>query len=188
MIFFLLAVFGLESDQDLVRAIQSGDQSAFKTVFRRYHPRLLAYLVRTGVPSSAGEDILQQAFLSVWEKRDSLDPNKSVASYLYRACHNRALNYFRDNAKFVTGDDPPERPIEPDQEADLEYSELQAELDKAIAELPEKRRAVFEMCFINGLSYKEAAEALDISVKTVENQMGHAFRHVRERVKHFLDE
>ena len=161
------------SAADLVASLRSGDQAAFQKIFRRYQAQLQVYLVRQGVPPSVADDILQNAFLSVWERRASLDPNKSLKAYLYRACHNRALNYFRDNTKFVTGDDPPERPTAPDQEANLEYSELQAELDKAVAELPEKRRVVFEMCFINGLSYREAAEALDISVKTVENYREH---------------
>ena len=186
MISLLLALLQVESDSDLAAMLQTGDQAAFKTIFDRYHAQLLRYLTRKGVPTSAAEDILQNAFLSIWEKRDTLDPSRSLKGYLYRTCHNRAVNHFRDHSKYVTSDDSPESALMPEQESNLAFNELQSVLDEAVSELPERRRAVFEMCFIDGLTYREAADALGISTKTVENQMGHAFRAIRERVQHLL--
>lgn len=186
MISLLLAVLGIDTDSELVALLRDGDQSAFKRIFDRYHAQLMWYLIRRGVPTTAAEDILQNAFLAVWEKRETIDPARSLKGYLYRACQNRAANHFRDQSKFVTSDETPEVAAMPEQETDLSYHELQSVVDQAVSELPERRRAVFELCFIDGLTYREAADTLGISTKTVENQMGHAFRAVRERVQHLL--
>ena len=186
LIGLLLAALGVASDSELVAMLRIGDQSAFKTIFDRYHAQLHRYLIRRGVPASASEDILQDAFLAVWERRETLDPSRSVRGYLYRACHNRAANHFRDRSKFVDDHDAPEAGLMPTQEADLSYNELKSAVDLGVSELPDRRRAVFELCFISGLTYREAADTLGISVKTVENQMGHALRTIRDRVQHLL--
>jgi RNA polymerase sigma-70 factor (ECF subfamily) len=186
LIGLLLAALEAGSDSELVAMLRSGDQPAFKSIFDRYHAQLLQYLIRRGVPTSAAEDILQDAFLAVWERRKTLDPSRSVKGYLYRSCHNRAVNHFRDHSKFVADHDAPETALMPSQEADLSYHELKSVVDLSISELPDRRRAVFELCFISGLTYREAADTLGISVKTVENQMGHALRTIRERVQHLL--
>jgi len=186
LIGLLLAALEVGSDSKLVAMLRSGDKSAFKSIFDRYHAQLHHYLIRRGVPTSAAEDILQDAFLAVWERRETLDPSRSVKGYLYRSCHNRAVNHFRDHSKFVAEDDAPESGLMPTQEADLSYNELKSTVDLAVSELPDRRRAVFELCFINGLTYREAADTLGISIKTVENQMGHALRTLRDRVQHLL--
>ncbi len=184
LIGLLLAALEIGSDSEVVAMLRHGDQSAFKSVFDRYHTQLHRYLVRRGVPTAAAEDILQDAFLAIWERRETLDPSRSVRGYLYRACHNRAVNHFRDHSKFVDDDDAPEAGLMPAQEADLAYNELKSAVDLAVSELPDRRRAVFELCFINELTYREAADTLGISVKTVENQMGHALRTIRERIQY----
>jgi len=187
MIFSLVAIIlSSVSDPELTSGIRKGDRDAFKALFDRYHGRLYHYLLRRGVSAAAAEDILQSTFLAVWERRARLDPERSLKSYLYRTCHNRAANHFRDRAKFDESDNP-EPGLSPRQEADLAHAELQDALNMAISKLPERRRAVFELCFLSGLSYREAAEALEISVKTVENQMGHALRAIRTHLQGVLE-
>jgi len=186
LIALLLAALAVGSDSELVAKLRTGDQSAFKRIFDRYHVQLHRYLIRRGVQDTAAEDIVQNAFIAIWEKRETLDPSQSVKGYLYRVCHNRAANHFRDRSKFVDMGDAPEFGLMPTQETDLSFKELKSAVDRAVRELPDRRRAVFELCFINGLTYRETAVTLEISQKTVENQMLHALRTIRERVQHLL--
>ena len=175
------------TDVDLVEAVRHHDRQAFRALFDRYHPALYRFLVRMGLADNVVEDILQDVFVGVWSGRARLDPRRSIRAYLYRACKNRAANHFRRSARFT--DDLLAEPASdaPDQHERLEYELLHRRLEEAVSLLPERRRAVFELCFVNGLTYKEAAQVLEISPKTVENQMGHALKSIREFVTSYLE-
>ncbi len=175
-------------DRELARRIKRGDRAAFRAFFERHHALLLRYLRRRGVAEAVCEDILQNAFLAIWERRAQIDEDKSLRAFLFKIGHNRALNHFRDTARFADAparEDPAPTPA-PDRQA--AFAQMQHALGEAVAALPERRRAVFELCFLQGLTYREAAEALDVSVKTVENQMGHALKAVRKALAVFLPE
>ncbi len=180
----LLAQAALE-DPEWARRIRAGDAQAFKAFFDRYHGHLLHYLRRMGVPEAVCHDLIQQAFLILWEKRSRIDPGQSLKGLLFKTGHNRALNHFRDQRKFepesalsaFVGTQSPER--------DAEHALIQQALHAAVTALPERRRAVFELCFMQELTYREAAEALGISIKTVEHQMGHALKAVRKALSRY---
>lgn len=180
----LLAVHG-QGDLDdaaLTRRIRQGDARAFRAFFDRYHGLLYRYLRKRGVPGDVTEDLVQLAFLTIWERRADLDDGQSLRAFLFKIGYNRALNHFRDTARFVDVDqtdlDGPSAAPGQDHEAALHL--MQRTLDEAVAALPERRRLVFELCFLEGLTYREAAEIMDVSIKTVENQMGHALKAIRE--------
>ena len=178
---------GSKDDATLAALIRKGDHRAFQLIFDRYHPALYRFLVRYGLSEDSALDILQDVFSGMWEGRVRLDPSRSVRAYLYRSCKNRAANYFRNESRLVH--DPQDNLAAPSgtpaDEAGLAL--LQEHLDKAIHNLPERRRAVFELCFIEGLSQKEAAAALSITPKTVENHMGYALKSVRAYLAPYLD-
>lgn len=168
-------------DASLARRIKNGDHSAFRRFFDRHHGRLLGYLRSRGVPDAEAEDIVQTAFLYVWQHRSEIDPDQSLRAYLFRIGYTRALNHFRDESK-IDGDAEVDRvpsSAHSSPEAEALNAELQAQIDEAIAALPERRRAVFELCFLRDFTYREAAEALDIARKTVENHMRLALRDLR---------
>jgi RNA polymerase sigma-70 factor (ECF subfamily) len=177
-----LAVEDRPGEASLAKRIKTGDREAFRTFFDRHHGRLLGYLRSRGVPKDAAEDLVQTAFLYVWEHRDTIDPDRSLRAYLFRIGHTRALNHFRDNSKFDPDADVQEvRSGESNTpEADALQAELRAQIDAAIARLPERRRAVFQLCFLQECTYREAAEVLDIRPKTVETHMRLALRDLRE--------
>ncbi|MGA7304396.1 MAG: RNA polymerase sigma-70 factor [Rhodothermales bacterium] len=181
-----LAITGREGSEDLVERLREGSAEAFRSLFDLYHTDLYRFLVRSGVPEEAAEDILQDVFAGVWSGRSRLDPSRSIRAYLYRSCRNRSANYFRSRARF--SDEILDDPVSPhpSQEDRLDHAALLAHLAEAVSELPERRRAVFELCFMSGLSYKEAADILKITPKTVENQMGYAFKAVRERLAPYV--
>ena len=97
-------------------------------------------------------------------------------------------NHFRDTARFIdlTALNEPAAPTAPDRDAD--YALLQQALRAAVEVLPERRRAVFELCFLQELTYREAAEALEVSIKTIENQMGHALKTIRKAMEGYVRE
>lgn len=187
---FLLSLASVSNDppdRDLVVGVRNGREDAFKALFDRYHPALFRFLIRMGLRTDITEDVLQDVFVGLWSARGRLDPSRSIRAYLYRACRNRAANHFRNRARFV--DAPHADPVSktPSQDEHLDHKQLQELLNEAVSRLPERQRAVFELCFINGLSYREAAEALDISTKTVENHMGYALKSIRRHISPFRD-
>jgi RNA polymerase sigma-70 factor (ECF subfamily) len=190
ILLFLATIGGADADQtELAKRIREGDHEAFRTFFEQYHDQVLGYLRRRGLPDEVAADLTQQAFITIWDNRAQIDPAKSLRAYLYRIGYTRSLNYTRDTQKFMADVDLTQIPIaqssNPEEEAS--YEDAQVMLRKAIEALPEKRRQVFEMCFISELTYREVSEMLDISIKTVESQMMHALRHIREEMKGFLD-
>jgi len=184
---FLAVARDDEATKELVSLIKGGDARAFRKLFDLYHGDLYRFLLRSGVSVEATEDILQDVYAGIWSGRKGLDASRSIRAYLYRACRNRAANYFRSRSRISQG--PLDEPVSqlPAQDDRLGHALLLDRLNDAVLELPERRRAVFELCFMNGLSYKEAAEILDISTKTVENHMGYAFKALRERLAPYWD-
>lgn len=176
---FAMADASGAEDAELAERIRKGDTRAFQAFFERYHRALYGYLRKRGVEAEVCEDLIQNAFIAVWERRTEIDPGRSLRAYLYRAAYNRALNHFRDTARFTGLESVQQQaaPAAPDQQAS--YARVREQLDAAVRQLPERRRAVFELCFLQEFTYREAAEALGISIKTVENQMGHALASIR---------
>lgn len=175
----------IPSDAELVGSIVASDERSFHTLFDRYHPDLYRYLRRLGVEDEIALDILQDAFLAVWERRQSLDSSKSIRAYLYRACHNKALNHFRDSKRHPDDLTDVETLPAQDHADPTEFANLQEALGLAVSHLPPRQRAVFELCFIAGNTYQEASDVLDISKKTVENHMARAFKSVRLALKDY---
>jgi len=173
-------------DRELASRIKQGDREAFRLFFERYQAPLLSFLMSKGTPRDDAEDLLQTAFLIIWEKREDIHPDRSLRSFLFTIAYNRMLNHFRDrkvhDPVFAyqledTGNSP--------EEVTASRQALEA-MQKALEVMPEKRRSVFELCYLQGLSHKEVAEALGVAKKTVENHMALALRELRMALKHFM--
>ncbi len=135
------------------------------------------------------KEIVHTVFLNLWEKKSTLDPGSSVKSYLFTSVRNRCLNYLRDQRKFkkdVLFDITVEMATAESSSVHLETAELQQQIDEALDHLPEKCRQVFELNRFEGLKYKDIAETLGISVKTVEAQMSKALKILREHLKDYF--
>ena len=158
-----------------------------EVLFRKYYAALCKSLYKVLRDATIAEDIVQEVFLKVWEKRESLQMDEAVQSYLYRSCYNTALNFLKQQKRntdidslelSVAGADTAEK--------DLSFLEAEAEILKAIDALPPKTKLVFSLSRFEELSYKEIAERLDISVKSVEKHMGIALQRLRENLKDYL--
>lgn len=178
-----LSASGDLDDRALAASIRAGDTQAFRVFYERHYDSLYRYLLSRGAEGDHAEDLIQKAFLLIWEKREAIDPAKSLRAYLFTIGFSKFLNDRKRDAKStsIEGDDWP--PVEGQSPEDtLRYRELLTSVHAAVERMPEKRRMVFELCFFKQFSYQEAADALSIRRNTVENHMAAALKDVRARV------
>jgi RNA polymerase sigma-70 factor (ECF subfamily) len=185
ILLFAISADGGADDRALSERIAAGDHLAFRAFYERHHADLARYLRRRGLSVAETEDILQQAFVTIWEKRAAILPDLPLRGYLFRIGLSRAYNRFRDSAKF-TALDLRSDDLQDGSPDEIHRRELLNALNAAIASLPDKRREVFELCYLQEFSYREAAEALDISPKTVENHMGMALKELRVKLSKWV--
>lgn len=182
VLFIALATDESENSSELYRAIKQGDENAFKKFFHDHHDALFVFLRSRNIKREIAEDLIQKAFLYIWEHRERIKPNLSLKAYLFRIAYTRMLNHVEQSRDHIELDDEINSSTGTPHDA-AEYSDLHSAFREAVINMPERRRAVFESCFIKDLTYKETAELLSISVKTVENHMALAFKDLREELK-----
>ncbi|HOZ13572.1 MAG TPA: RNA polymerase sigma-70 factor [Tenuifilaceae bacterium] len=176
-------------DKNIVDALRQGDEQVFETIFKTYYERLCNYANTILNDMDEAEEMVQGAFLTVWEKHDTLEIHTSVKSYLYRAVHNSCLNRVKHYKVRKTYGDAVKNQTEllhDDASQDLIGSELDAIVANAIDSLPDQCKLVFKLSRFENLTYAEIAEQLGISVKTVENHMVKALKVLREKLKDYL--
>ena len=136
------------------------------------------------------EELVQDLFLWVWQRCPVIDESTPSRAYLYRAAHNGALNRLRRQRieQRWTEEQPDRVPTGAPPGRDVEHAELLDAVQEAVDRLPPRCGLVYTMSRQEGLTYAEIAEALDLSVKTVEAQMARAFRHLRQALAPHLAE
>jgi len=175
------------SDNLIFEAIKKDDSSAYELIFREYYRPMTAYAFRFLGNLADSESIVQDVFLRLWQKRKEIMITSSLQNYLFRSVKNHCINYI-EHEKIKTG----YQTLIIRNEADRsEYSEfflefgLMTKIETAIASLPEKRQEIFRLAREDGLKYREIADRLNISVKTVETQMTLALKQLREALKEY---
>jgi RNA polymerase sigma-70 factor (ECF subfamily) len=158
----------------------------FEQLFKNHYPFVCSIVSKYVGDKSKVEDIVQELFAELWIKRDQISIHTSVAAYLRRMAVSRALNYIRDTKKYNWDDldtlteTPSKEAYQPPEAIQrLETEELQKTLQGAIEKLPEKCRIIFLLSRYDELTYAEIAQNLNISNKTVENQIGKALKYLR---------
>jgi len=161
------------------------DQKIFQKVFEQYYKPLCRFAQGYINDADSSEEIVQQVFINLWNQRESIDPGKDMKSYLFTSVRNRCLNYIRDHKKFRSQylDVETELHIPVFDFDKLAIADLEKQVNDAIMKLPEKCREVFVLVRFEEMKYKETADHLGISVKTVEAQMSKAFKILREELK-----
>lgn len=170
------------SDRELAVAIAGGSTAAFEQLFRLHYPGMCAFAARMVAERALAEDLVQEVFLYVWRNRDAWQVRTSVRQYLYAALRHGALRYLR-HERVVRLHIPEttelfDRPVRL-ADADLESRETIALVQEAIAKLPERCRLVYTLHREQGMTYAEVAAVMNISVKTVDVQMGRALKSLR---------
>jgi RNA polymerase sigma-70 factor (family 1) len=165
---------------ECVRNIQQADTNAFRLLYDGFHRDLYKFAQNTVKSKALAEDIIQDTFVKIWDKRAQLDPDKSIKSYLFTICRNFCL----DTLQKVSNTESLRTEIIESYEAQIEDNELglhnEALLRQAIDSLPTQRRIVFEKAKLENLSYDQIAADLGISKGTVSDHLVKAMRAVRE--------
>ena len=178
----------MADDDTLFRQIREGDRKAFKILFDTWYAPLCHYASHFLNDDDQAEEVVQELFVKLWEKKKELFIETSLKHYLFRSVRNQCLNLIRQNKvrklhalklrdALLTEDSPEDYRITP---------EALLKIEEGIASLPEKRQEIFRLNRQEGLKYREIAEKLGISVKTVEVQMGAALKTLREKFRDFL--
>lgn len=176
-------------DFALLALSKAGDEKGFSEIYERYWALLYRHAYKLLKDETQAQDIVQEVFVNLWDKIDSLDLQSSVNAYLYAAVRNKVLNviqrekyqrrymdsiiHFIERSEAVT-------------DHKLREKMLQEKIEKEVAHLPEKMRHVFEMSRVHHLSYKEIAQELHLSDKTVKKQVSNAIRILRFKLSSFL--
>lgn len=177
------------SEQEIVGAIREGNERVFEETFRKYYQSLCNYANSILKEMDEAEEVVQNLFLSIWEKRSDLEINISLKSYLYRAVHNHCLNRIKhlkvreEYQQYATNfyDASYESVSQT-----VMKNELEQKIEEAIKKLPEQCRLIFRMSRFEELKYHEIAEQLELSPKTVENQIGKALKILRVELAEYL--
>ena len=166
----------------------------YKTLFRKYYSGLIFYATRL-VGEDDAEDIVQDVFVELWKRKETIDVGEHIQAFLYRSVYTRALNVLKhrdikgeySNAMEIINQKRLEfyQPDNNDVMMNIENKELMSNINAAINELPEKCREVFKLSYLHDMKNKEIADVLNVSLRTVEAHMYKALKHLRERLKHF---
>ena len=171
------------------QALYSADTEAvFEEIFKSHFKRLHAYAFTILKDEDEAEEVVQNVFVKLWEKKERISEMQSVNAYLYRAVYNESLNLLKhEKVKASYRSFAMSNNSEMDNSAnDTKLHELEGRLNKALEELPEQCRTIFQMSRFEELKYREIADRLGLSVKTVENQMGKALKLMRVKLADLL--
>jgi RNA polymerase sigma-70 factor (ECF subfamily) len=167
--------------EEVLSGLKDGDQVAFKVVFDFFYERLYAFSLKYVKNSYAAEEITANTMLYLWEKRESISNIKEIKPYLYRVTRNASILYLKNAEKVIPLDSSFENL--PHFDKYIIEEEVHAALLKAVENLPNKCKRVFELCCLEGLKYKEVAEDLNISVNTVKSQRSRALTLLKDQFK-----
>ncbi len=177
------------SEKQVLETIQSGNESAFEMIFKAYYQPLCRYAYSFLEDKEEAEEVVQSAFITVWEKRKSIDIQTSLKSYLYRMVRNGCLNVIKHEKvkqQHVAHELAVTEVSYESVSQKVYATELEIKISEAMKVLPEQCRLVFQLSRFEELKYQEIADQLKISVKTVENHMGKALKIMREQLKEYL--
>jgi RNA polymerase sigma-70 factor (ECF subfamily) len=176
-------------EADWVRRLRRGDARAFERLFHTYCGPLVNFARRYVMDLPVAENIVQDVFLSIWTRREQLDPTAAIRAYLYTAVRNQALKQLRHEKVEQRGREAMSTPrmVEVTPEQNWSEQELANEIRSAVEQLPQRCRTIFVMSRYDNLTYGEIAQILGVSVKTVETQMGRALKSLRGSLSHLLD-
>jgi len=176
------------NDKQTIRKIRRGDIVAFEMLFRRYYAVLCQWAHHYLHDRDASEEVVQDLFYHLWRDHASLSIRISVKSYLYRAVSNNCMMILRNQSRraAIESDLARETQIRESQPSDaLENKEIMEIVNRTLEELPERPATIFRMSRYEGMKYREIAEKLSISIKTVEANMGKALEMFRKNLQEY---
>jgi RNA polymerase sigma-70 factor (family 1) len=172
-----------------LHSIRSGDEQVFEKLFKDQYPILCGYARNYLDDVDQAEEIVQEMFFNFWQKKEKISINTSLEAYLFRSVRNSCLNYLkhlkiREEHRMATNDEI--RKKEQEVHDNVVVLELQERIENVVDQLPPERKKIFKMSRYEELKYKEIAEKLNLSIKTVETQMSKALKYLRLHLSDYL--
>jgi RNA polymerase sigma-70 factor, ECF subfamily len=170
----------------VIQIMQLGDIKTFEMTFKQYYKPLVHYSNTILRDMDEAEDIVQQSFITIWQKQAELQIETSLKSYLYKAVYNASLNRVKQQ-KVRQNYANELQAVSAYPTAEVSHQkELETKIEWALSQLPEQCAKVFKMSRYDQLKYQAIANELNISIKTVENHVGKALKLMREMLKDYL--
>jgi len=175
------------NDLLLIRRVKEGDIKAFETIFRKFYSPLVYYSHSITGRSDVAEDIIQDLFYTLWKEREKIEVYSSLKNYLYGAVRNRSLQFcerrklddnYKTSLELSPGISDPGGPQE-----SVEFLELENIILKSLERMPQRRVEIFKLHRFKNKKYKEIADSLSLSVKTVEAEMTKALKTIRKEIE-----
>lgn len=180
----------MNSDEEkiILKELSNGDAKSLKILFDTFYPSLCNYAFQFLNDYDMAEEVVQNLFVKIWEKRSTLDIETSVKNYLFRSVRNQCINLIQHEKVKQLHAQKIKEALFTEEASESYYldAEMAIRIESAIETLPEKRREIFRLSREDGLKYREIAEKLEISVKTVETQMGLALKALRDKFRNSL--
>ena len=176
-------------DEHIALRLIKRDEAVFEQVFKTHYKNLHAYALTMLKDDDEAEEMVQQVFFKLWERAEHLSFSGSIAAYLYRAVHNESLNFLKHQKVKSAHHMHVAYSMKNKSEqvhGKMMTKELEKKFREALSELPEQCRTVFQMSRFEEMKYKEIADKLEISIKTVENHMGKALKLLRTKLVDYL--
>ena len=177
------------NEERIISLLAERDEKIFEQVFKTHFKNLHAYSCTIVKDEMLAEELVQNIFYKLWERPEKLSISGSIAAYLYRAVYNESLNHLKHmkvRSRYQSHVIHEMKNQSDSASRKIIMKELEARLQRALHELPEQCRTIFQLSRFEELKYREIAERLDISPKTVENQMGKALKILRMKLIDFL--
>ena len=176
------------TEKEWLRQLKLGKQDALQAIFKQYYKYLLVTASNITNDQAIAKDLVQDVFFEIWKKRERLSIQSSLKAYLRKAVVNRSLNFLKTHKRFDWGEDQfdtqaPSKEVSVQQQ--LEVKDLQQLINQTIDQLPPKCKTIFVLSRFEKFSHKEIAAQLDISTKTIENQITKALKLIRAAVEQY---
>ncbi len=176
-------------EEKLLNKLKNGERSAYKYLFSEYYSWLCNYVFNLTKNKSLSEDLVQEIFMNLWEKREQLNIKSSIKNYLFKSCHNQFLQYVRKEKVRIDFLNSVRWEVlfeSYDNESQRLHEEKLEKLNSLINELPPRCKEIFVKSKLQKKKYREIASELNISIKTVENQMSKALHFLKENATSIL--
>ncbi len=178
------------NENDLLIRIQQGDENAFEIIFKKYYANLVKYAKGFVGTIEESEDLVEDTFFWIWEKRSYIRINSSLKAYLFTITYHRCINYLEKNKRHQhyveTNKFLKKQGVNDEIQSDIITDELQSIINNSIERLPAECRKIFKLNRIHELKYREIADKLGISITTVKTQMSRALEKLRKDLKNYL--
>ncbi|OQP63946.1 hypothetical protein A3860_21210 [Niastella vici] len=169
----------------LLTRLKEGDELAFEQVYQLYAKKILGNIVKLVKSESTAAELLQEVFVKLWFSREKIDVDRPLSPYLFRIAQNQVYDFFRKAARklqVIIDLSANNKDGYVHIEEDLFQAEAVRHLQEFISNLPPKRRTIFKMIKLDGLSYAEVSLHLNISESTINDHIVKATRHIQQQM------